>query len=82
MRTAAFARVFEAIPTDTFAPNILISGAASMLGLRVHRIEVMQQPRQTGEVSIRKWKLLAAAIRAFSQTLRARGRIRGLRAAA
>jgi len=81
MRTAAFARVFEAIPADTFAPNILISGAASILGLRVHRIEVLQQPRQTGEVSIKKWKLLAAAIRAFWQTIRARGRIRGLRTA-
>jgi glycosyltransferase involved in cell wall biosynthesis len=79
IRTAAFERVFEAIAEDTFAPNILISGAASILGLRVHRIEVCQLPRRTGEVSIRKGKLLAAAIRAFCQTVRASGQLRALR---
>lgn len=79
MRSSAFEPVFRAIPADTFAPNVVITGAVSILGLRAHRIEVTQLPRQTGEVSIKKLKLLRAAARAFFQTIAARRAIRALR---
>jgi dolichol-phosphate mannosyltransferase len=72
MRGALFAPIFVRIPDDTFAPNVAISGLASALGLRVFRIPVVQRPRQTGEVSIRHFKLLEAAARSFFQTIRLR----------
>lgn len=79
MRTSAFGRVFRAIPRETFAPNVVVAGAVSILGLRARRISVEQAPRRTGEVSIRKWKLAKAAMRSFVQTVRARAAIRALR---
>lgn len=79
MRSAFFAPVFRAIPDDSFAPNLLVSGAAAMLGARVFRLPVPQTQRTTGEVSIRKWRLLKAAFRAFRQTITAVARIRRLR---
>lgn len=79
MRSAFFEPVFRAIPEDSFAPNLLVSGAASMLGARIFTLSVPQTQRTTGEVSIRKWKLFKAAARAFRQTLTGVSRIRGLR---
>jgi glycosyltransferase involved in cell wall biosynthesis len=81
MRSATFEPVFRAIPADTFAPNVIVSGAVSVIGARAYRMLVLQQPRQTGEVSIKKGRLLKAAVRAFVQTLRARRAIRRLVAA-
>lgn len=80
MRSAFFERVFRAIPEDSFAPNLLVSGAASILGARIFTLPVPQTQRTTGEVSIRKWRLFKAAARAFRQTLTAVFRIRRLRA--
>jgi glycosyltransferase involved in cell wall biosynthesis len=80
MRSATFEPVFRAIPADTFAPNVIVSGAVSILGARAYRMLVLQRPRQTGEVSIQKGKLLKAAARAFVQTIRARRAIRRLAA--
>jgi len=78
MRSATFEPVFRAIPADTFAPNVIVSGAVSVLGARTYRMLVLQRPRQTGEVSIKKGRLLMAAARAFVQTIRARRSIRRL----
>lgn len=70
MRVSSFSKVFDIIPADTFAPNLVISGMTAKLGLRYLQINVSQRERQTGEVSIKKWKLLKAAIRSFYQTIR------------
>ena len=40
--------------------------------LRFFETRVPQHDRTTGEVSIRKWKLLKAAVRSFWQTIRFR----------
>lgn len=69
MRVTAFARFFEAIPLTTFAPNVILSGLAARHGLRSYVIEVPQHDRTTGEVSIKKWKLLKAAVKSFRQTV-------------
>lgn len=70
MRTSAFKDVFAAIPLTTFAPNVIISGMVARGGLRFFEIRVPQHDRTTGEVSIKKWKLLKAAAKSFGQTIR------------
>lgn len=69
MRAEAFQRHYEAIPDNTFAPNVILSGLAARNGLRMTEIPVPQHDRTTGEVSIKKWKLLKAAARSFAQTI-------------
>lgn len=70
MRVTAFKDFYERIPLTTFAPNVILSGLAARHRLRCHEIRVPQHDRATGEVSIRKWKLLRAAVRSFAQTVR------------
>lgn len=69
MRTSAFADFYSAIPPATFAPNVILSGLAARNGLRALEIRVPQHDRMTGEVSIRKWKLLRCAAKSFLQTV-------------
>lgn len=70
MRASAFKEVFSSIPLTTFAPNVIISGMVARKGLRYWEVRVPQHDRKTGEVSIKKWKLLKAAIRSFIQTIK------------
>lgn len=70
MRVSCFEELFNKIPADTFAPNVIISGFVGKKKLRFQEFEVAHQDRQTGEVSIKKWKLLKAAMRSFKQTIR------------
>ncbi len=69
MRSAAFDELFQKIPHDTFAPNVIVSGYVGKKHLKFKEIDVSHQDRQTGEVSIKKWKLLKAAARSFYQTI-------------
>jgi glycosyltransferase involved in cell wall biosynthesis len=69
MRVSSFSDVFRNIPSDTFAPNVIISGMAARKKMRCFEMPVRQRDRQTGEVSIKKWKLLKAAIKSFRQTV-------------
>ncbi|MCC5848138.1 MAG: glycosyltransferase family 2 protein [Verrucomicrobia bacterium] len=71
-RSQAFAKVVEAIPEKTFAPNVLISGMACTGKMRVRELPVSYTPRQTGEVSIRKGRLAKAALLSTWQTLKFR----------
>ena len=69
MRATVFAPIYRAIPLDTFAPNVIITGMAARRRLRCFEMAVPQRDRQTGEVSIKKWKLLKAAMKSFRQTI-------------
>lgn len=69
MRAEVFAPFYAQIPDDTFAPNVILSGLAARHHLRLLEIPVPQHDRTTGEVSIKKWKLLKAAARSFAQTI-------------
>ena len=69
MRAEVFAPFYAQIPDDTFAPNVILSGLAARHRLRLLEIPVPQHDRTTGEVSIKKWKLLKAAARSFAQTI-------------
>lgn len=69
MRVSAFKEIWERIPRNTFAPNVIISGMAGFKKLRCYETRVPQRDRQTGEVSIKKWKLFKVATRSFWQTI-------------
>jgi len=69
MRRSCLAALLSAIPAETFAPNVIISGLAARQGLRVREVWVPHRGRRTGTVSIVKWRLWKAALRAFGQTL-------------
>ncbi len=69
MRTEKFAEFYKQIPDDTFAPNVIVSGLAAKHKFRMLEVRVPQHDRTTGEVSIKKWKLLKAAAKSFWQTI-------------
>ena len=69
MRAKIFKSLFSVMSADTFAPNLIVSGFAARNKLRILEIDVQHTSRQTGEVSIKKWKLLKAALRASMQTI-------------
>ncbi len=69
MRASAFRDFYAAIPLTTFAPNVILSGLAARHRLRMFEMPVPQHDRTTGEVSIKKWKLLKAAAKSFWQTI-------------
>ncbi|MGA0332978.1 MAG: glycosyltransferase family 2 protein [Kiritimatiellia bacterium] len=69
LRSEAFRLLFSELPEDTFAPNILISGHSLRKKFRIVELPVPHRPRQTGVCSIRKGRLLRAAIRSGRQTL-------------
>lgn len=70
MRTARFRQFFLSIPQDAFAPNVILSGLAARHGLKCFELRVPQRERTTGEVSIKRWGLLKAALKSFSQTVK------------
>ena len=70
MRTSKFKYLFSIIPEDTFAPNLVVSGFVSKNKLNVFQYPIPHQNRETGEVSIKKWKLFKAAFISMIQTIR------------
>ena len=69
MRNEKFQGLFNEIPHNTFAPNVIVSGFASAKGLRIYQSTAEFTERQTGVVSIQKFKLLKIAIKSFCQTI-------------
>ncbi len=72
MRVSAFKEDFKKIPHNTFAPNLIVSGVASSKKMRVKQFTIRHHNRETGEVSIKKWKLFKAAFISFLQTIKYR----------
>jgi len=71
MRKARLEEMLRVIPPDAFAPNVIISGLAVRMKLRIYECPVPHLGRRTGKVSIFGLKLWKSALRAFGQTLRA-----------
>ncbi len=69
MRSEKFKELFLKIPDNTFAPNLIVSGYVARENLPYRQIDVPHRDRQTGEVSIKKWRLFKASLRAFLQTI-------------
>jgi len=74
MRSTVLDPIVERVPDDTFAPNILISGAIAHAGVPIINIPVPCRPRQSG-CSISIWRLGKGAIRSFAQTWRCRKQV-------
>lgn len=74
-RASAFYEAFQLLPNNTFAPNVILSGYATLKKLRIYEIPIPCKLRQTGEVSIKKWNLLRAAIKSMVQTINFRLRL-------
>ncbi|MBF0441539.1 MAG: glycosyltransferase family 2 protein, partial [Oligoflexales bacterium] len=72
MRSERFRKLFYRIPSETFAPNVIVAGWAVMNRLKVFHFGVPHENRKTGEVSIRHFKLIKAAVRSFWQTVKFR----------
>ncbi len=69
MRSDALRQMLTRIPENTFAPNVAISGLLALRQAKVLNLPVRHSNRRTGEVSIKKWKLLKAALKSFCQII-------------
>jgi len=69
MRNHVFSEAFDEMDINTFAPNVIISGIACENNYRILELPVFCSQRTTGEVSIRRWKLLKAAFKGLWQTI-------------
>lgn len=69
MRTSVFGQYFSKIPANTFAPNVVLTGLACLKKVRVYQVPVTYSFRQHGEVSIKQWKLMKAALKSFFQVI-------------
>ncbi len=70
MRSKVLQPIVFAIPDDTFAPNILISGVLSKRRARIHNTLVTHENRKTGTASLTSAKVWKVAAKSFKQTLK------------
>jgi glycosyltransferase involved in cell wall biosynthesis len=78
IRAPVLKEIVAQIPPNTFAPNVIISGALAKFGARILNHPVFWELRKTGKVSIIRWKLAKSVMLAFWQTLRCRHAVAGL----
>lgn len=69
MCTNVLKDIIASIPSYSFAPNIMISGALVAQHKRIYNHPVVHENRKTGTVSIVSWRLWKAAFRSFGQTI-------------
>jgi dolichol-phosphate mannosyltransferase len=69
IRSTILKRIVCQIPEDTFAPNIIISGALSKMRAKIYEHQVPHENRKTGKASLLKLKLWRLTMKAFWQTL-------------
>ncbi len=72
MRTSVVSAIIAKIPTNTFAPNLIISGMVNLKNINFVETPIHHKNRQTGEGSIKSFRLLVAALKSFGQTIRFR----------
>jgi len=71
IRRSALQRMLLAIPEDTIAPNVLLSGLAVKWDLRVFQCWVPHHSRRVGTAPLTKLSLWKMAAKAFMQTVSA-----------
>jgi dolichol-phosphate mannosyltransferase len=72
MRASFLSKILTVLPIGIFAPNIFLSILAKKSGQDLCGIPVMHAVRQTGKVSIMKWRLVRVCFRSFSELVRFR----------
>lgn len=73
LRRDAWNDARRSIPDDTLAPSLFLAVWAMRRGLDIAFVNVPHRDRETGTVSIRRWKLVKFCARAFRQLLTFRG---------
>ncbi len=69
MRNQSLKPLLVHLPSNAFAPNVILSGLAGRAGLRIHEEPVIHQGRVTGVTLLVKWTLVKAALDSFVQTV-------------
>lgn len=70
MRGSSLRGLLPRIPSDAFAPNVILSGLAGRAGLRLYECDVPVHARASGRSSLTGWRLWRAAWRSLGDTLR------------
>ncbi len=76
LRTTIWHEARPLVPDGTLAPSLFLAIIAKLRGHDVAELEVQHKQRDTGEVSIRRLKLLKFCARGLSQMLELRRRVR------
>lgn len=72
IRQGCLDECLKVIDPDAFAPYIMLALAARWKGYRIKEVPVTHLPRMTGEVSIKKWKLLKVCLISLVQNFKLR----------
>jgi glycosyltransferase involved in cell wall biosynthesis len=72
IRTDYLKALLEVLPTGLFAPNIFLSILAAADGQDLKHIPVTHRDRQTGSISIVRWKLIRVCLRTARELIRFR----------
>jgi glycosyltransferase involved in cell wall biosynthesis len=75
LRRSIWLAARPSIPDDTLAPSLFLSVYVARLGSNIAFVEVPHRDRETGVVSIRRWRLVKFCARAFGQLIAFRARI-------
>jgi dolichol-phosphate mannosyltransferase len=75
-RRAVWTDVQDCVPDDTLAPSLFIAIAAKSRGYNILEVDVTHKERDTGEVSLRRLRLLKFCARGLGQMLHLRRRVR------
>ena len=70
MIVSSLYEIISSIPDYYFAPNVVISAMAMNKKLSIKSVDIPHKERNTGEVSIKKFKLLKSAIKSFIQIIK------------
>ena len=75
MRNSFVSKGLKLIPSNTFAPNLLLSGLSSIWKQRIFQTEVPYEFRTTGAVSINHFNAFKIAFRSFKETILFRAKL-------
>jgi SAM-dependent methyltransferase len=75
MRSAILSQIIAQIPDDTFAPNVIVSGALARGRVRICNLPVPHEARRTGSGSLGDLRIWRVALKALRQTLLCRPRL-------
>jgi dolichol-phosphate mannosyltransferase len=69
MRRVSLDPLLERLPRDPFAPNVLLSGMAIRMRLRIYETNVPHEGRRSGKGSLTSLRLWRGAARAFCEAM-------------
>jgi dolichol-phosphate mannosyltransferase len=75
LRRTLWEEAQQYIPPGTLAPSLFLAIVTKLRGYDIVQLEVVHKERNTGEVSIRRMKLLKFCARGLSQMIELRRRL-------